>query len=121
MPKKAICYAILKKGPNKGKFCYEGNKYCKNPFHRGYKVKLKYSCDVCGIEFKSKLKYDMHFKDMTCVPKDICIICNNKDKIIEAYKKTINDLKKKIDSLELPPKSKENDLRNILLNFLDNN
>jgi hypothetical protein len=127
MPKKGKCYAVIQKGKNKGKYCYEVNEYCKNSYHRGYKIKLKHYCDTCGLEFNSKYKYNSHKKSQLCVPKGECINCNNKDLEILALKKSveklndiIDDLRKKIDTFNIPKNSSNDDLRNLFLNLLKN-
>lgn len=127
MPKKSKCYAVIQKGKNKGKYCYEVNQYCKNSYHRGYKIKLNHYCDTCGLEFNSKYKYNSHIKSQLCVPKGECINCNNKDLEISVLKKSIdklnniiNELKNKIDTFNIPKNSSNDDLRNIFLNILKN-
>ena len=126
--KKHKCYAILKRGEHKGKFCYEVNEYCKNAYHRGYKVKLKHYCETCGLEFGSKYKFNSHKKSLLCVPKGECINCNNKDLEIKALKNTvdslnemIDNLRSKIDNLTFTPKQSNNQIRDMLLSFLNQN
>ena len=119
--KKHKCYSILKRGPNKNKFCYEVNEYCKNANHRGYKVKFNHHCTVCGLEFPSKYKYKMHFTEMKCIPTGVCANCNVKDQEIEILKNVVNDMREKIKKIEIPKetKSTKNELRSILRKFLD--
>jgi hypothetical protein len=126
MPKKGKCYAVIKKGKNKGKYCHEVNEYCKNAYHRGYKVKLKHNCDVCGLEFSSKFKFNSHIKSQLCVPIGVCIKCNNKQLEIDALKKTIETLNQeiktltlKIDNLTFTPKESNEQMRDMLLSFLN--
>jgi len=119
--KKHKCYAVLKRGDHKGKFCYEVNKYCKNAQHRGYNIKLNHHCTVCGLEFPTKYKYKAHFQQMLCIPIGECPKCNFKDQEIEILKNVVDDMREKIKTLELPKESKSSntELRKVLLQFLD--
>ena len=58
---------------------------------------------------------------MQCIPKGECPKCNFKDQEIEVLKNVVDDMREKIKTLELPKetKSSTNELRKVLLQFLD--
>lgn len=52
------CQIILKNGPNKGKRCFEVNKYCTNPQHI-----MNFKCQYCQSKFSHRTNVIRHEKN----------------------------------------------------------